>query len=78
MAKVGYSTTDDEKCNCHKCHECGEQWKKPARDIRFMCTLNQAFYHVIPSGQHIHLDCPVHGSHRIDGSDITSIVMRLV
>lgn len=61
-----YHEENDEIRN--ECPECGEPYRKPARD---MCTLNQAMHRYIPAGKHIHLKCPVHGSHRIEGPEPT-------
>jgi len=52
-----------------KCPDCGEPWDdcKP----RPRCTLNDPLFIAIPPGQHIHIQCPVHGSHRINGPNVT-------
>lgn len=50
-----------------KCPVCGEPWD---RFPRLECSLNKPYWIAIPAGQHIHIDCPMHGSHRIDGPPI--------
>jgi hypothetical protein len=47
------------------CPECGAPKRVPMPHLQ--CTLNQPIWICIPPGSHIHIKCPVHGSHRIDG-----------
>jgi hypothetical protein len=52
-----------------KCPECGEQKRTPMPHLE--CTLNKPLWIVIPPGGHIHINCPIHGSHRINGPMVT-------
>lgn len=52
-----------------QCPDCGEPMgKRPAFD---QCTLYRTLLLWIPAGEHRHIKCPVHGSHRIDGPPIS-------
>lgn len=52
------------------CPECGDLWSL-AKLVTKTCILSKPMMIAIPAGQHIHINCPVHGSHRIDGPNHT-------
>lgn len=49
-------------CKCNKCPKCGEEFQKPIR-----CICGDTMWISIPPGEHIHIDCPVHGDVKIYG-----------
>ena len=44
---------------------------KRTPDAMEVCSLNQPLHIYIPPGQHLHIDCPIHGSHIVYGPNIT-------
>jgi len=48
-----------------QCPKCGEKWSNAK------CICNDPIWIAIPAGQHIHIQCPVHGDIKIYSSSPT-------
>lgn len=55
--------------NVGKCPDCDEPWGTPRDSQRCICRKPMMIY--IAPGQHIHIQCPVHGDVKIYGSSVT-------
>jgi hypothetical protein len=59
-------TMPKHSCDCDEgcCPECGEEYQRPKVN---RCICRKPLFISIPPGQHIHIQCPVHGDVKIYG-----------
>lgn len=51
-----------------KCPDCGKDWKKDIPSPACICNKPLMLY--VPPGEHVHLNCPVHGDFVVSGGPI--------